>query len=100
MYVHGRNHHVFCVIKLTELCNLRFSEPTVMDGLTGWDVIQPSENFFLEKPASSNLNVENIPENGDIRTIPPNGWKTSTTLHDITSQTTVLLKNKNCLFRL
>jgi len=37
-----------------------------MDGLTGWDVIQPSENFFLEKPASSNLNVENIPTNGDV----------------------------------
>ena len=32
-------------------------------------------------------------------TIPPNGWKTSTTAHGVTSQT-VLLKYKNCLFRL
>jgi hypothetical protein len=37
-----------------------------MNGLTGWDVIQPSENFFLEKPASLKLNIRNIPENGDI----------------------------------
>lgn len=66
MGVHGRNHHVICVIKLIELCTLKFLEPTVMDGLTGWDVIQPSENFFLEKPAALKLNVGNILENGDI----------------------------------
>jgi hypothetical protein len=37
-----------------------------MDGLAGCYIIQPVKNFFLEKPTSSNLNVEYIPENGDI----------------------------------
>ena len=33
-------------------------------------------------------------------TIYPNGWKTSTTVHGVTSQTTVLIKYMNYLFRL